>query len=399
MTANRMSNTVFFRFTGPDEVAWHSPDQPTEQGTLTEFAVQAAGRRLVLIAAGESCLLTQVAAPNRNRSAWLKAIPYALEDNLAEDVEDLHFAVGPAGAVAPVAVISHATLEGWLDTCAQVSLAPSAVIPEPLLLPYQEDAWSILLEEQRAVARTGRWDGFVATPDELPLLLELALAEAGEQAPATLRVWGEATPTLTTTLPLPIQAQDAHPEPLPLFAANYDPAQVIDLLQGPYSRQAHLGKWLRPWRAAAVLAGLWFGLQAVQQVGEYWQLQQERTALGADMIQVYKDAVPDARKIVNPRVQLENRLRELRGGGGTQATFLDLLYRSGQPLTALDGVTLQGLRYRGEQLDLNLEGANLEALDRLKQRFNKRPDLEVDMRTTKRDDKIQSQVTLKRTAS
>ena len=203
-----------------------------------------------------------------------------------------------------------------------------------------------------------------------------------------------------TELGIEIRHADGPSEPLVVFTAGYKPATAINLLQGPYSRRAQLGKWLRPWRAAAALAGLWLILQLALQLSEYWQLRQEQVQLLAAMEKVYKEAVPDAHKIINPRVQLENRLRELRDGGTGEGTaFLELLYRGGQPLPTLQGVTLRGLRYKENQLDFDLEGSSLEVFDQLKQRLAEQAGLDVQIRTTKREGKVESQVTLKRASS
>jgi general secretion pathway protein L len=114
------------------------------------------------------------------------------------------------------------------------------------------------------------------------------------------------------------------------------------------------------------------------------------------MEQVFKAAVPDVRKVVNPRAQLENRLRELRQGNlSSESAFLELLLRGGQPLVTAQGVTLRSLRYKDDQIDLDLEGSSLESLDQLKQRFSEQPELSSEMRTTKQEGKVQSQVTLK----
>ncbi len=395
-----MLQTLLFRFLAPDRVEWLQPGAALQQGTPAELAAQAGGSRLLLAAPGEAVTLMQATVPGRQRATRLKAIPYALEDNLAEDVEALHFAVGePAGPSMPVAVVRHETLTAWLAACTRAGIIPHAVIPDPLLLPYEENAWSLLLDDVRAVVRSGRWDGFAANRSELPLLLSLALAAAGEQPPQYLQVWGEAVPELAG-LGIEIRHADGPSEPLAVFTAGYSPATVINLLQGSYSRQAQLGKWLRPWRAAAVLAGLWLVLQLVLQLSEYWQLRQEQVQLLAAMERVYKDAVPDARKIINPRVQLENRLRELRDGGTSGgAAFLELLYRGGQPLQTLQGVTLRSLRYKENQLDFDLEGSSLEVFDQLKQRLAEQSGLDVQIRTTKREGKVESQVTLKRVSS
>ena len=395
-----MPQNLLFRFLTSEQVEWFKPESGTRQGAPAELAAQSGSDRLLLVAPGETISLIEAKVPGRQRSARLKALPFALEDNLAADVEELHFAVSEfTDATIPVATVDHKTLQAWLDSCTQAGLGPYAIIPEPLLLPYEEQAWSLLLDDNRAVLRTGRWSGFSTDQSELDLLLGLLLAEAGEQAPQYLRVWGELTPELTG-LDLELRQEENQPEPLRVFAAGYDPSAVINLLQGQYSHQTQLGKWLRPWRAAALLAGVWLLAQLVLQISEYRQLKQEQARLVMAMEQVYKEAVPDAQKIVNPRVQLESRLKELRSGDASSGTaFLDLLYRGGQPIQALQGVTLRSLRYKENQLDFDLEGGSLELFDQLKQRFTEQAGLEAQIRTTKREDKVESQVTVKKAGS
>lgn len=397
-----MSQIVLFRFIAPDEVEWLLEGAAPEQGTLEELATRTAGRQLFLAAPGEAVILTRAKVPGRQRATLLRAIPYALEDSLAEDVDTLHFALGnaAAGTDVPVAVIRHKNLSGWLEACAQAGITPGAVIPDPLLLPYEEGSWSILVEEGRAVVRSGPWEGFATEWENLGLLLEMALSEAGEAArPHYLRAWGSELPDVAN-LPLEVRREAEPHEPLQVLAAGLGGGIPLNLLQGPYSRKAHLGKWLRPWRVAAVLIGLWLGIQAAQQVIEYWQLSREQAYLRTEMERVYKEAVPTATRIVNPRVQLEGRLQELRqGAGDTGAVFLDLLYQGGQTLMDFDGVTLRGLRYNNERLDLDLEGGSLETLDQLRQRLSEQSGLEAEMRTTKREGKIESQVVLRKAPS
>ena len=390
----------FFRLLTSDQAEWLSPNSAAQRGSLSELAAQAMGARLLLIAPGEAITLHRVPLPSRKRSTWARAVPYALEDQVVEDIETLHFALGsmPEGDHLPVAVVSRDALRGWLVTCAQAGLAPAAIIPEPLLLPWQEGDWSILLEERRAVARTGRWDGFATERDLLELLLNQALTEAGDAKPQRLRVWGDPLPTLTETGVEPC-AEDSAPEPLQVFANAYQPAAVINLLQGDYSPRSHWGPWLRPWRAAAALAGAWLLVQGIGLAHEHWSLRREQAALRTAMEQVYKDAVPGATRIVNPRVQLESRLRELRPASGGGGALLELLYRGGQPLVGFTDVTLRGFSYREGQLDLDLEGGNPAVLDQLREKLNQQTGLQIEMRTTQREGQVESKVLLKRTPS
>jgi general secretion pathway protein L len=390
----------FFRLPAPDQAEWLCVNDTTRRGSLAELAEQTTGARLLLIAPGEAISLYRVPLPSRKRSTWARAVPYALEDQVVEDIEALHFALGalPDGDCLPVAVVGRDALRGWLDACAGAGVVPAAIIPEPLLLPWREGDWSLLLEERRAVVRTGRWDGFATERDLLELLLNQTLAEAGDAKPQRLRVWGNPPPVLAEAGLEPL-IEDSAPQPLQVFASAYQPAATINLLQGVYNPQAHWGRWLRPWRAAAALAGAWLLVQGFSLAHEHWSLRHEQVALRAAMEQVYRDAVPGATRIVNPRVQLETRLRELRPANAGGSTFLELLHRGGQALVGFADVTLRGFSYRDGQLDLDLEGGNPAVLDQLQQKLNQQTGLQIEMRTTQREGQLQSKVTLKRTPS
>lgn len=388
----------FFRFVSADEAEWLRPDGEVQRGPLADLSSQSDGARQILVAPSEAVTLHRLALPSRKRSTWARAVPFALEDYLVEDIETLHFALGGAvdGGYLPVAVVDRILLSAWLETCDQAGLTPAVVVPDPLLLPWQNDEWSVLLEARRALVRTGRWEGFATERDNLALLLAQALAEAGETKPRRLRVWGAPATELAET-EVELSPEDTPIEPLALFASGYQPATVLNLLQGGYSRQAHWGRWLRPWRAAAALAGMTLLVQIAGQVYDHWRLQREVTALRTEIERTFKDALPEATRIVNPKVQMETRLRELAPSGGSG--FLELLYQGAQPLAHFPNVTLRGLGYRDGQLDLALEGGDPAVLDRLRQQFERQPGLRMDMRTTQREGQMESKITVKRASS
>lgn len=388
----------FFRFVSADEAEWLRPDGEVQRGPLADLSSQSDGARQILVAPSEAVTLHRLALPSRKRSTWARAVPFALEDYLVEDIETLHFALGGAvdGGYLPVAVVDRILLSAWLETCDQAGLTPAAVVPDSLLLPWQNDEWSVLLEARRALVRTGRWEGFATERDNLALLLAQALAEAGETKPRRLRVWGAPATELAET-EVELSPEDTPIEPLALFASGYQPATILNLLQGGYSRQAHWGRWLRPWRAAAALAGMALLVQIAGQVYDHWRLQREVTALRTEIERTFKDALPEATRIVNPKVQMETRLRELAPSGGSG--FLELLYQGAQPLAHFPNVTLRGLGYRDGQLDLALEGGDPAVLDRLRQQFERQPGLRMDMRTTQREGQMESKITVKRASS
>ncbi|HVH36514.1 MAG TPA: type II secretion system protein GspL, partial [Tahibacter sp.] len=60
---------------------------------LPTAEVAARAARIVVLVPGAEVLLLETPAVSKNRSQLAKAVPYALEDQLAQPVEELHFAL------------------------------------------------------------------------------------------------------------------------------------------------------------------------------------------------------------------------------------------------------------------------------------------------------------------
>ena len=352
-----------------DRCAWRLGDGPVETGSL-EQARGRLGPSVGVVVPGQEVLVTRVSVPGARGRQLRQAVPYALEERLAADVEALHFALGrpgPDGAV-PVAVVARRTVQGWLDRLAAAGLRAERMVPDSLALPPVEGGWHLLSEPEGSVLRLGPERGLAVEPAELAVLLERLRQEAGDEVPATLEVHdcGGGSAAAEGV------AGEGGPESrihgcaagaLGVLAPEKAP---FDLLQGEFDqREQRVRRW-RQWRpAAALLAGV-VVLQTALAVDEYRRLSAEREALDAAVEEVFRKAFPEAQRVVNPRAQMEHRLQALRSGGGTSGV-LDLLARTGAVLQDMDGVRLRGLRYRGEELELDLTLPDLQVLDRIRQ--------------------------------
>ena len=91
--------------------------------------------------------------------------------------------------------------------------------------------------------------------------------------------------------------------------------------------------------------------------------------------------------------------RSRRRAGAVGGAFLELLYQGGQPLVNFPDITLRGVSYREGQLDLVLEGGNPAVLDQFRQQLEQQPGIQAEMRTTQREGRMESKVTLKKMPS
>ena len=408
-----MAGRLFIRLPEEDdhhEVTWlveeaeGKAEARAARSPLEDISLHAPGRRVIVLVPASQVLLTRARLPTRKRQRVLAALPYALEDQLAADVETLHFALGrqaPTGELN-VAVVARRRLADWLARLRACDIEPDEMIPDVLCLPWQEGAWSALQERDHTLLRTDAQGGVSLDNLSLATLLDLALEEAGEARPARIQWYHlpEAAP------PAPpgetaLEARPLETDPLELLARHHDPGLGINLLQGEYSRREQLGRYWRPWRLTAALGLTLILLSAAITVGDYVRLRQERDALRQRIERIYLDTFPEARRVVNPRVQMERRLQALRAGGATAAGgFLALLEQAGPVLQATPGLELRRISYRDGHLSIALMIADLQGLDALKARLGEATGLAVEIQSASaRDGKVQARLEIREGSS
>src|SRR5580704_5375173 len=111
---------------------------PLRAGPLALAATQAAGHRICVLAPASDVLLTDAEVPARSGQRVQQIVPYALEEQLAEDIDSLQFAVGRRvgdAARIPVAVVSRTLLESWLAQLRAAGLEPECVYADSSLVP------------------------------------------------------------------------------------------------------------------------------------------------------------------------------------------------------------------------------------------------------------------------
>lgn len=360
--------------------------------TPQALAQVCAGESAVVLAPAAAMLTLRAQVPAMPSQRLRQALPYALEEQFAGDVEGMHFAHGTRdgqGGV-PVVAVEHKRMQLWLGLCEQAQLRPQAMYNEALSLPWQKGEWTLLLEPGQTLLRSGPESGYALEVGQWSQLL--ALGWEGRDAEVhTLRVYDARQSADAAPLP-DLAGAEIKQEPcqhvLPLLCRDGG-ANPVDLLQGDYSRREKVGRLWMPWRTTAILLAVVLGLQLVLAVYDYLRLSHQDEALYAETFQLFRDTFPEIKNVSDPRVQMERELESLRKGGATSA-FAVLLGRTGKALADTNGVSLLGLRYREGQLELELELESLPRLDQFKAQLEQHP-LEVEVRSASaRGDKVEA---------
>jgi general secretion pathway protein L len=331
----------------------------------------------------------------------LQAVPYVLEEQLADDVENLHFALGQRDTdTVTVAVVARAQMEKVQELLAQAHFTTTRWFSEVLAVPLPPEGWGILPLDEVILIRTGTQKGFAIERNNLSILLPIALAEE-EYLPKCLEIFTQSSsPTLLLelqTMGIPVTEHVDERGPLIWFIRGLSETKPLNLLQGNYRPVSKLGVLWKPWRLTAILLLLWGGLQIGKLLIEHHQLNQQAHFLSVESEKLYRHTFPESQRVVNPRVQMEQKLTTLR----TQQTqpsedFLTLLTQLAPSFQQVPELTLERIDYRQGRLDLQLSVTDLQALEQLKQRWNQLNFTVEILSTTSHHQRVEGQIRIQR---
>lgn len=351
---------------------------------LKDFSQQ---RRVVCLLEGSNVFLDQVVLPaGRNRRKLIQAIPFAMEDDLAEDLDNLHFALGREQAVTaandedaeesatkqinvPVAIIARERLSDWLETLAQAGIKPHGLFPDLLSLPLSDDQWHVLIHGDKAAIRTGPQSGFSCDRVNLEIMLDTAL-EQSEKVPAQIQIWNHNEDEIELTLQhedVELLITNTDQAPLSTLARGFSKENQINLLQGEFSYREEYGKLFKNWITPAVLFGVWILIAVIAKTAAYFQLKSESDRLEVEIIETYKKVFPNSKNFTNPRQQLKTALDNL--GGGKDSPLLQLLSAAAMQTASIPDAHLKSLDFNGEALDVEIDAKEVQQLEQMRQQL------------------------------
>lgn len=372
-----------------------------EPGTpvLGDAAARAAGRKVIALAPATEVLRTAVDVPVRSRSKLAQLLPFAMEEQLADDVESLHFAAGRADAEAPlpVGVVRRELIADWLATLQGAGLEPAAVYSEADGMDELPGTGVLFIEPGRAVLRRSDGAAIITEVDGLSAAVSLWLAAAGEEATgANLLAYVDATCGADVDAQLDAVRADVHTLEikrldgglLPRLAALIAARPGVNLMQGAFARKSNLGRHLPKWRlAAALLAGLAV-LATGAKVVENWRLAREAVNTRAAVEQAFRYTFPDVRQVRDDvRAQFDSQLKALGAARPTDnAMFLEALQTVAGAVSQDAATKLEAVDYRSGVMELRLRAPSVETLDKIQRDISGNSRFEADIQSANADD-------------
>jgi general secretion pathway protein L len=295
------------------------------------------GGPATMLVPSESVLLLAVDLPLASRAKRIAALPFAIEDRIADPLDAVHIALG--AELAPqrylVAVVRHALMRQWVEAADAAGLGHAAIVPDALALPVPEAGeWSAEAADGRVLVRTGDGTGFAVAS---------ALAGPAWEAAGQPRIWNVGAAPIGELPQEPRTPGDALAERL------FVPP--VDLRQGAYARRAQIGNhWLRRlgWIAAAGIAA-----HAVIAAADTVMLRVIAERRAEDTRAVVAQAAPGTNVSGDLRASVADLLPP---PGPAGSAFVPLITRTSRALAPLSSeVTARTMRFEGNALTLELD--------------------------------------------
>lgn len=386
-----MAETFFVRLSDTGTAAWGAFDAtgrlvgPLGRGTLADAHAALGGRRCTVLVDAVDVLSAEAKLPVASQTRLRQAVPFSLEEQLANDVDEMVFAIGarlPSGATQ-VAAVAKERIDAWLETLRSAGIAPHALTSEADGVPDIPATLVVVIEDSRIAGRKPGHAPFVFEGLGLREALSFVLTgNAEDEELRHVRVFADGAGHARFAAELEeLGSRFASADVkllsggvFPYLAATLAQRPGTNLLQGAYAPKSNWPAMLKPWRLAASLLVAAVALALFHEGASYWQLSRADAALDA--------AVSDAcRRIVgDPSTSgCQREVRQRLGSSAGTATE-DFL----STLTAIANarnpeMRIDALSYRNRAMDLQLVVPNVTALDALSRELEqtRRFDVEI----------------------
>jgi general secretion pathway protein L len=354
-----------------------NPSGPPQSGPLSLAAPRAVGRRICVLVPGTDVLLAEPEVPMKAGTKLQQVVPYALEEQLADDIDDLHFAIGKRAADSartPVAVIRRSLMDEWLTSLKSSGLDPESMYTESDLLPQNPGQAVALMEEDVVVVRPPMGSPVTLPVEALGEALEIAQQQGSPELAATgvrglvlytgAAEWHQHSSKIESLRERfdGIKIQLLSAGPLALFAQQLPIVTPINLLQGPYTPTTTRTVGWKSWRVAAILLASLVGLHVAGKAAELTALKRNEHTLDDSIGQTFRQAMPGERSTLDARRRMEQKLAAAQNGGGSGG-LLPALQALVQARSVAPGATLQALSFRQGTVEMKIAAKDASSLD------------------------------------
>ena len=356
---------IFFPLFAADPIRWQRRTPDVEHGIWPDVADERIQQWLQtdvirLYIPGEWISVWQVELPDVPRKQIPTILPALLEEELNQDIDELHFITLKIDQqLATVAVIHQQHMRNIAQWLQENGIAYATVAPDWMFIPCGYLAG----DAQRVICRIDECRGWSAGRTLAPVMFCAQLNE--QDLPLSLTVVGIAPEELSAWAG--VDAERLTVTALPAITTYAEPEG--NLLTGPWQpRVSYQKQWVR-WRVMILQILLILVTLVVERGGTLWRVSEQVTQNRAQVEKQFLTLFPEQKRVVNLRSQMTMALKKYR----SQTDETDLLTELSAIASTLKTASLSDIKIRGftfhqkrQTLHLQLRAANFASFDKLR---------------------------------
>ncbi|CAM3724043.1 type II secretion system protein GspL [Vibrio aquimaris] len=320
---------------------------------LSDLTHYAQGRQLILLVSTANLVLTQVDIPAGANRQLESMLPFLLEDDIAQDVDELHFTVlAKQDGKANVCGIDHSWLEAIIADFRELGLVVRKVIPDALALPVSEEMGLTAVEvDGQWLVKKGPYQAMSIEASWLCLLVQSEWVKQGDDY-LPLQAF---SPLPDLDLGQDQDWQNASPKLVMQLLAEGAVQSKLNLLSGEFKPKSSLGRHLKVWRKAGIAAGVLLVMVGVNNWLQIRNAEAQANAYRSESERIFRQ-ITNKNKIPTVTYLKRELQREetiLSGSGGE--SVLDWMIKMPQVMKQVPGLKLTSFKYDGSRGEVRLQ--------------------------------------------
>lgn len=382
-----MTERVFARPTLGDAWQWRLTDSNGDwSGAFSSGDNEALHEALLgsvaqvcIMLRGQTVVATHAEISLKDKRHLEKLLPFELEEQLIDNIEDLHFAPGEMlDDNVPVIYGRHESVSTPIADLVDVGCNVSDVLPDYLLLQRPEVGATLLLDDGVVYVRLSKTEGFSVDEELAELVINKITHEYDESATIQLvAADNDEVKKLQHWLPQAWNMENG-PRLQAIRGEYWDwidtgiEAAEFNMRRGKYAKRLPVDRWMGIWKMPALFIAGAFVLSLVVNIGAYMSAKSEDKELRTQINKVYIDAVPNGRSR-DPERALKSLANSSTTSNDGPTNFLFLLSRVADQVAKRPKIKMKQFSYNGKarHLQLTLEVDNIGELTTLRQDLEK----------------------------
>ncbi|WP_061007889.1 type II secretion system protein GspL [Vibrio sp. CUB2] len=320
---------------------------------LDELVAYADQRQIVALLASNDVVLTKVDIPPGAARQFDSMLPYLVEDEVAQDVDNLHFTVLDKQAeAARVCAVERAWIQTILQRFSSQGLVIKRMLPDVLAMPVDEESSSAVQLGEQWLIRHSQNQGAVVDASWLDLYLSSYLqSHEGWKLDCYSSVPESAVSDIWI----------AKPEEMAMaLLAKGTTESKVNLLTGTFKPKSSWGKYVKVWQKAAIAAGVLLVVLVGQQLLMVHKYEAQAQAYREESERIFRQVFPNKKRI--PTVsylkrQMTDEERRL-SGGSSDVAMLSWIAALPSTLGQVNDLQITSFKYDGQRGEVRIQASS-----------------------------------------